>query len=272
MNTELSPLRARTRTPVVSVFGTAQSVLTGAVVFPLPGKDYDVNANDLPAWGNLEVFNSRGDALRSLSAEDQNEQCVRLLHVANNVQLKRMLLPGKEVCQPGAELYLRVAAACPLYYMRWTEDAEKANIEFTSNVSQRGSRSDILRPFIQAGAGEAFVTPVTARVFKHRSKNDLRSPFRVLPGLIVVRSEVWDTPSDSLTTPFTDQKRKRTFSRTGEKDTGRRKVRRGAGGASSNESDDEEEGGSEEEEEGEREGEEEKEGCWNVAGGRIFLD
>ena len=242
------------------------------MVFPLPGKDYDVNANDLPAWGNLEVFNSRGDALRSLTVEEQDEQCIRLLHVANNVQLRRMLLPGKEVCQPGAELYLRVAATCPLYYMHWTEDAEKANIEITSQVPQRGSRSDILRLFSQAGAGEAFVTPVTGRVFKHRSKNYLRSPFSVLPGLIVVRSdEVWDTPSDS-SAPLL--KRKRAFSRTGEKGTGRRKVRRSADGASSNESDEEEEeGGSEEKKEGGSEEEDdESEGFYlNLLGKRVYI-
>ncbi|CAM9899114.1 unnamed protein product, partial [Choristocarpus tenellus] len=79
-------------------------------LFPLEGKDYKVGGNDLPAWGDLEVCNSRSEAFSSISPEDQEEQYIRLLHVANNRQLKRMLSPGMEVCGPGAELYLRVAA------------------------------------------------------------------------------------------------------------------------------------------------------------------
>ncbi|CAM9955646.1 unnamed protein product, partial [Choristocarpus tenellus] len=55
-----------------------------------------------------------------------------------------MLSPGMEVCGPGAELYLHVAATCPLYYMRWTEKADDANIEFTSEVPQSGSREQVL--------------------------------------------------------------------------------------------------------------------------------
>ncbi|CAN0060389.1 unnamed protein product, partial [Choristocarpus tenellus] len=114
---------------------------------------YKIGANDLPAWGDLVVCNSRSEAFRSISLEDREKQCIRLLHVANNRQLKRMLSPGMEVCGPRAELYLRVAATCPLYYMRWTKKGDNANIEFSSKVPQSGSRDQVLLPFSQVGPG-----------------------------------------------------------------------------------------------------------------------
>ncbi|CAB1104236.1 unnamed protein product [Ectocarpus sp. CCAP 1310/34] len=129
--------------------------------------DYHVNSHDLPAWGQLEVFNSRPEAFRSLSLDEREDQRVRLLHVANNVQLKRMLVPGKEGCGPGAELYLRVAPTCPLYYMRWTNDVKQATVEFTSKVPQSGSRAEVLGPFSRV-EGQAFATPMIGRVFRAR--------------------------------------------------------------------------------------------------------
>ncbi|CAM9163771.1 unnamed protein product [Scytosiphon promiscuus] len=186
-----------------------------AVLLPLRGKDYNANANDLPAWGSLEVFNTRADAFGSLSVEERQDRCIRLLRVANNFQLKRMLIPGAEECAPSAELYLRVAATCPLYHMRWTKDVDRANIKFTSKVPRGGSRADVLLPFSPAGAGQAFVSPVIGRVFKPRAKNDPRSSFRALPGRFVVRSrgfEVRGSDSDSSLTPGNSRKRKHTHS------------------------------------------------------------
>ncbi|CAM9988898.1 unnamed protein product [Choristocarpus tenellus] len=140
-----------------------------------------------------------------------------------------MLSPGMEVCGLGAELYLRVAVTCPLYYMRWTEKADDANIEFTSKMPQSGSRHQVLLPFSQVDPGQMFVTPVVGRVCKPRAKNDTRSPFNVLPGLRVVRSPGFEVLySDSDLTPMTTRKRKCPSSGMGGKGKGR-KVWRGAG-------------------------------------------
>ena len=118
----LLPPSACTRPPIRFVHNTqspeesSSPDTTGPpAVVPLREKDYPINANDLPAWGVLQVFNSRVDAFRSLTSEEQEDKSIRLLHVATNTQLKRMLQNGKEVCPPGAELYLRVAPTCPLY-------------------------------------------------------------------------------------------------------------------------------------------------------------
>ncbi|CAN0037971.1 unnamed protein product, partial [Choristocarpus tenellus] len=132
-----------------------------------------------------------------------------------------MLSPGIEVCGLGAELYLRVAATCPLYYMRWTEKADDANIEFTSKVPQSGSCQPVLLPFSQVGPGQMFVTPVVGRVCKPRAKNDTRSPFNALPGLRVVRSRGFEVVDlDSELTPMTTRKRKYPSSGTGGKGEG----------------------------------------------------
>lgn len=152
--------------PAVFLFNTTQSPegsSSGAVLLPKRDMDYNVNSFDLPAWGQLEVFNSRPDAFRSISIDERQDQHVRLLHVANNVQLKRMLLPGREICGPGAELYLRVAPTCPLYYTRWTTEVDQATIEFTPKVPQSGSRAEVLRAFSQV-EGQPFATPVIGRV------------------------------------------------------------------------------------------------------------
>ncbi|CAB1111525.1 unnamed protein product [Ectocarpus sp. CCAP 1310/34] len=217
--------------------------------------DYHVNSHDLTAWGQLEVFNSRPEAFHSLSVDKRQDQRVRLLHVANNVQLKRMLVPGKEVCGPGAELYLRVAPTCPLYYTRWTNDVKQATVEFTSKVPQSGSRAE----FSQVEE-KAFATPMIGRVVRARSKSDPRSPLNVLPGFAVVRSQGFQVrESDSDYSPAAGRKRKRPLRAT---DGGRgkgRKLRNGAGGSSSNESDeaDEEE---KEDEERDEEGDEDYKG------------
>ena len=92
---------------------------------------------------------------------------MRLLHVANNQQVKRILLPGKEVCGPGAELYLHLANTCPLFYTRWAKEADDAHFELTCGIPQSGSRADLLRAFKNGNnSRERFVTPVTPKVFK----------------------------------------------------------------------------------------------------------
>ena len=208
-------------------------------LFPIDGKNYDAGENDLPAWGDFVVFNSRSDAFRSLSPDERRKRYVRLLHVANNQQLKGMLSPGKEECEPGAELYLRVGATCPLFYTRWAEQADDAHMELKTDVPQHGSRADLLRPFDNDGSRERerFVTPVTAKVFKNLAARDYKkSPFLVRPGLMVVRScgfEVRDSSEpDSLPSP--SKKRKLPVEARGiTKPT--RKMRRGAGDSASEE-------------------------------------
>jgi len=192
-----------------------------------------------------------------------------------------MLTPGKEVCGPTAELYLRVAPTCPLFYTTWTDNADDANIEFTSKVPQRGSRADVLVPFSIAELGKPFVTPVLGRVFKPRAKNDPSSPFRVLPGVVVVRSRGFavrdsDSDSDPAPTPPQSRKRKRAFSPRDGKEKGRMVLRRGNGGDDpSLENEEEEEEHDEDGEDGEQDeassdfedsGDEEENGDYDEAG------
>ena len=137
------------------------------VLFPVGGKNYIVGENDIPVWGDFRVFNSRPDAFRSLSLDEQDKRYVRLLHFANDHQLKRVLLRGKEVCGPGKELYLRLANNCPLFYTRGAEEADDAHFKLKCSVPQGGSRADLLRVFNNCNnSPERFVTPVTAKMFK----------------------------------------------------------------------------------------------------------
>ena len=114
-------------------------------------------------------------------------------------------------------------------------------MEFVSQVPQSGSRAELLRPFTQGGAQDAFNTPVKGRICTARSKDDPMSSFKALPGLVVVRSrgfEVRDPDSDSSLTPVTNRKRKRTSSPSRGKGKGPMTRRRTAGEASLREVDD----------------------------------
>lgn len=70
---------------------------------------------DIPLWGHLVVYDSPADALKSLSAEEKEDQYVRLIQIASNRQLKLMLKPGCELCRPQAALFLRVGDTCAAY-------------------------------------------------------------------------------------------------------------------------------------------------------------
>ena len=71
------------------------------------------------------------------------------------------------MCGPGAELYLRLANTCPLFYTRWAEEADDAYFELKCGVLQSGSPANLVRAFNNGNnSRERFVTPVTAKVFR----------------------------------------------------------------------------------------------------------
>lgn len=199
MNTEFSPPPCAHRTPrciCLQQCSVAQGKLVlgshGSGGISISGKGLPRKRQRHPRVGKFWVFTSRVDAFRSLSVEEQDDQWVWLLHVANNVQLKQMVLPGMEAFRPGKELYLRVKRS-------------------TERKPYRHSPS--LLPSWHRGG---------FRYTRHRGgistlgKNNPRSPFFVLPGLLVVHFrgfKVRDTSSDSSPTRVADQKRKRPFSR-----------------------------------------------------------
>ncbi|CAB1104353.1 unnamed protein product [Ectocarpus sp. CCAP 1310/34] len=160
-----------------------------------------------PLVGGVETSVFMGREVDKLSFRKPNQLALYIKPHAEEQKKEVKMMLDKEVCGPDAELYLRLSSTCPLYYMRWTQEIEEANIEFVSKVPQTGGRAEILGPFTQAD-GKPFTTPVTGRVCRPRSKIDPRSPFSVLPGLVVVRSqgfEVHDSESDS--SPTTGRKR-----------------------------------------------------------------
>ena len=182
------------------------------VLFPVGGKNYIVGENGIPAWGDFRVLNSRPDAFRSLSLDEQDKRYVRLLHIAKYQQLKRILLPRKVLCGPEAELYLRLANTYPIFYTRWVEEADDAHFELKCGVPQSGSRADLLRAFnTDYDSRERFVAPVTTKVFRSfLAAGDRKMLFYMRPGSIVVRSRGFEvhgsSQSDSSPIPATKRK------------------------------------------------------------------
>ncbi|CAM9231023.1 unnamed protein product [Discosporangium mesarthrocarpum] len=74
----------------------------------LPISSNKVDEGDVLLWGQPFMGSSRCEAFNTLCGHDDVVYC-RVLHVTNSRQLKSMLVAGKEVCHPEAELYLRVA-------------------------------------------------------------------------------------------------------------------------------------------------------------------
>ena len=68
-------------------------------------------------WGELVVYTSPNEVKGTLEADEVDEQYVRLIQVADNVQLRLMLEAGVELCGGDAALYVRVDPTCPVYLL-----------------------------------------------------------------------------------------------------------------------------------------------------------
>lgn len=104
---------------------------------------------DTPICDRLVVYDKPEDALGTLTDGDVNVRYVRMVMVATNQQLRRVLEPGQELCHPDAAPYLRAHLTCPLYYLRWEETKHGLNMEIVPPLPQSGTRQamiGILRP------------------------------------------------------------------------------------------------------------------------------
>ncbi|CAB1111515.1 unnamed protein product [Ectocarpus sp. CCAP 1310/34] len=110
--------------------------------------------SDIPVWGELIVYPSPQAAKDSLTQEEVDEEYVRLLRIATNAQLQLMLEPGTERCTPEAALYLRVAATCPVFWVR-SESKTKADLDISCDIPQRGLRANILETVSSSGDGSS---------------------------------------------------------------------------------------------------------------------
>ena len=104
---------------------------------------------DIPIWGKLVVYDKPEDAVGALMDDEVKGRYVRLVKVATNQELRRLLEPGQELCRPDAALYLRVDVTCPLYFLRWEETEPEFVMEIVPLLPQSGTRQtmiDILNP------------------------------------------------------------------------------------------------------------------------------
>lgn len=112
----------------------------------------------MPVWGKLVVYNSRKQAVKSLSTEEVEEQRVRLIQIADTQQLRRMLDVRNELCAPEAALYLEVADTCALYWTVWDNDKDKADMHIACDIPQSGTRSTMLEAVRGSGTGVGAIT------------------------------------------------------------------------------------------------------------------
>lgn len=145
------------------------------------------------------MYDTPKDALDSLSAEEKDEQFIRLVLVATTRQLTPMLSTGKELCRPRAALYLRVASTCPLYYLSWDEFGVDPPLSIVSRVPRRATRQAMLDAV--KGSADGSEHAVTASVSnKHRSNSSrtaAKRPLSVHPGDYVVGSRGFDKLTSS---------------------------------------------------------------------------
>lgn len=167
-------------------------------LFVRGGGDRTTVYPDIPIWGEIVVYDSKADAIESLSYDDKATQCVRLIRIASNRQLSNMLLKGKEVCQPHAALYMRVAETCPLHWVSWDRNPTKGGtIEIIIGIPQKGARDETLASLTASDDGRLY--PVAARVTRKSGAQEsggrpaADQPLVVLPGACVVIDETFET-------------------------------------------------------------------------------
>lgn len=160
------------------------------------GKAYGIGKGTIVVWGQLYAFNSRLMAYDAFAKTDDLEgQFCRLLHVANNRQIRPVITPGKEVCTPDVELYLRVADTCPLYYALWDENEHNC-LKIVSTHPSAGNRVSMTAPWRADGVNIG--TPITATITRRlrvtrKGKAQTNKPVFVLPYSFIV------LPRDDLT-------------------------------------------------------------------------
>ena len=155
---------------------------------PLAGKAYKPGSSDVPLWGTLVVCRSHLEAWHTLSDDDKASQRVRMVRVADNKQLCKLIEPGVELCGPHAELYLRVAPTCPAYYAMWDSDASTAHMEVASKLPNSGSRQGLLANFLADGTSQTCPIRLRVRRSIRASKTTDSSVILVDPGNRVVCS------------------------------------------------------------------------------------
>ncbi|CAM9286968.1 unnamed protein product, partial [Sphacelaria rigidula] len=64
---------------------------------------------EIPLWGKYRVYTTPREAVYSIPQEILDQQCTRMVLIASNRQIRRLVEPGREACQPEAALYLEVS-------------------------------------------------------------------------------------------------------------------------------------------------------------------
>ena len=76
--------------------------------------------------------------------EDDQQDFVRLVMLADNKRLRKLLDPETEVCGPRICLFMRVSPMCPVYYARWHKNRDETNMEIVDELPWSASRETIL--------------------------------------------------------------------------------------------------------------------------------
>lgn len=135
------------------------------------------------------MYDSDEQALASLEPDDVDMQCVRLVQVAANKQLKVMLETGSEVCRPKAALYLRLSKLCPLYWVTWSSVKDDADLDLVSDIPQFGNRDQFLNK-LRTTDGQG---GVRARLARNKATGS-RGTLLLNPGGRVVGAPCFGTP------------------------------------------------------------------------------
>ncbi|CAN0048050.1 unnamed protein product, partial [Sphacelaria rigidula] len=123
------------------------------------------------------------EAVDSMPQEILHQQCIRLVLVASNRQLRRLVEPGREVCHPEAALYLEVSDTCPFYHLEWDTGGEGVVMGITSKIPHNGPRDSYITAAI--GGADGTQHAVIASVQESRERKGrltAKQPIAVTPG------------------------------------------------------------------------------------------
>ncbi|CAN0009636.1 unnamed protein product [Sphacelaria rigidula] len=142
---------------------------------------------EMPLWGKYRVYNTPREAVDSIPQEILDQQCIRLVLVASNRQLRRLVKSGREACQPDAALYLEVSNTCPFYQLEWDTGWEGVVMGIRSKIPHNGPKDSYITAAIGGADGTQHAEIASVQESRERKgRLTAKQPIAITLGDLVV--------------------------------------------------------------------------------------